>query len=309
MPKKSKYSHLSREQLEDKLEKLERERYGLVWEDKDEDVAEQCETSLPVLKEDISREIVSDITKPYNFILEGDNYHSLYTLIFTHKKKIDVIYIDPPYNTGKKNEWKYNDHWVDVNDSYRHSKWLSFINKRLRLAKNLLKDTGVIFISIDDNEVVQLKMLCDKIFGEQNFLANIVWQRTYAPISMKKYFSECHEYLLIYSKNKDYFILNLLPRTDKQNKDYKNPDDDPRGLWKGGNLTVGPIVEKQVYEIIGPTGKSFYPPKGYCWRFTKERFKELIQDNRIWFGKNGNNSPLPKLFLSEVQDGITPMTL
>ena len=309
MPKKSKYSHLSRGQLEAKLEKLERERYGLVWEDKEEDVAKQCETALPVLKEDASREIMNDLAKPANFIIEGDNYHSLYTLNFTHKKKIDVIYIDPPYNTGKKNEWKYNDHWVDENDSYRHSKWLSFMNKRLRLAKNLLKNDGVIFISIDDNESSQLKLLCDKIFGEQNFLANIVWQRTYAPISMKKYFSECHEYLLIYSKNKDYFILNLLPRTDKQNKDYKNPDDDPRGLWKGGNLTVGPIVEKQVYEIIGPTGKSFYPPKGYCWRFTKERFKELIQDNRIWFGKNGNNSPLPKLFLSEVQDGITPMTL
>lgn len=174
---KSKYSKLSREQLEARLEKLERERYGLVWEDKEEDVAKQCETELPVLVEDITREIVSDPEKPYNFIIEGDNYHSLYTLNFTHKKKIDVIYIDPPYNTGKKNEWKYNDSWVDRNDKYRHSKWLSFMSKRLRLAKNLLKNNGVIFISIDNNEFAQLKLLCDNVFGENNFCGQIIWRK------------------------------------------------------------------------------------------------------------------------------------
>ncbi|HNX89470.1 MAG TPA: site-specific DNA-methyltransferase, partial [Paludibacteraceae bacterium] len=173
----------------------------------------------------------------------------------------------------------------------------------------LLTPDGVIFISIDDNEQANLKLICDTVFGEENFLANVVWQRTYAPISMKKYFSESHEYLYVYTKEKDKFNLNLLPRTEKQNNDYKNPDNDPRGVWKGGNLTVGPAVEKQIYEIIGPTGKSFYPPKGYCWRFTKERFEELRKDDRIWFGADGNNSPLPKLFLTEVQDGVTPMTL
>ena len=163
MAKKTKYSHLSREQIEAKLEKLERERYGLVWEDKEEDVAKQCETELPVLKEDTTREIASDTEKPYNFIIEGDNYHSLYTLNFTHKKKIDVIYIDPPYNTGNKS-WKYNNNYVDNDDPYRHSKWLSFMNKRLRLAKNLLKKNGVLICAIDKNEQHQLGMLLDNVF-------------------------------------------------------------------------------------------------------------------------------------------------
>ena len=129
------------------------------------------------------------------------------------------------------------------------------------------------------------------------------------PISLKKYFSESHEYCFIYAKNIDSFQMNLLPRSDKQNKDYKNPDNDPRGVWKVGNLTVGPAVEKQIYEIIGPTGKKFMPPSGYCWRFTKEKFEEMRKDNRIWFGLDGNNSPVPKLFLTEVQNGVTPMTL
>ena len=163
MAKKTKYSHLSREQIEAKLEKLERERYGLVWEDKEEDVAKQCETELPVLQENSSREILSDATKPYNFIIEGDNYHSLYTLNFTHKKNIDVIYIDPPYNTGNKS-WKYNNNYVDNDDPYRHSKWLSFMNKRLRLAKHLLKKNGVLICAIDKNEQHQLGMLLDNIF-------------------------------------------------------------------------------------------------------------------------------------------------
>jgi len=156
MPKKSKYSHLSREQIEAKLEKFERDRYGLVWEDKEEDVAKQCETELPVLQEDPSREIMSDPENPCNFIIEGDNYHSLYTLNFTHKKKVDVIYIDPPYNTGNKS-WKYNNDYVDNEDPYRHSKWLSFMNKRLRLAKNLLNKNGVLICAIDKNEQHQYR--------------------------------------------------------------------------------------------------------------------------------------------------------
>lgn len=163
MVKQTKYKHLSREQLEAKIEKLEKERYGLVWEDKEEDVAKQCEIELPVLREDIVREILCDSAKPYNFIIEGDNYHSLYTLNFTHKKKIDVIYIDPPYNTGNKS-WKYNNDYVDNEDPYRHSKWLSFMNKRLRLAKQLLTKNGVLICAIDKNEQHELGMLLDNIF-------------------------------------------------------------------------------------------------------------------------------------------------
>lgn len=210
MAKKSKYAHLSREQIEARLEKLEKEGYGLKWEDKPEAVAELCDTQLPVLKEDKSKEIISDPNLPTNYIIEGDNYHSLFTLNFTHKKKIDVIYIDPPYNTGKKNEWKYNDHWIDENDTYRHSKWLSFMNKRLRLAKQLLKDEGVIFISIDDNEVAQLKLLCDKIFGEQNILNFGIVNKS-SEIATN-YTIKKHEYILSYCKNLTKLSFDSVPK-------------------------------------------------------------------------------------------------
>lgn len=201
MGKKSKYAHLSREQIEARLEKLEKEGYGLKWEDKPEAVAELCDTQLPVLKEDKSKEIISDPNLPTNYIIEGDNYHSLFTLNFTHKKKIDVIYIDPPYNTGKKNEWKYNDHWVDENDTYRHSKWLSFMNKRLRLAKQLLKDDGVIFCSIGQEELANLIMLFNKIFNENNQLG-IITRVSKTAGDKGNYFAPTTDYILAYAKNK-----------------------------------------------------------------------------------------------------------
>lgn len=278
----------------------------------------------------INKELSKDFETTQNLVLKGDNLDCLKILKNHYSGKIKCIYIDPPYNTDS-DEFVYPDKFdkeeaevlglqnLSDDDFARmefafktknsHNGWLAFMYPRLLLARDLLSDDGVIFISIDDNEQANLKLLCDEIFGEENFLADVIWQRTYAPISMKKYFSESHEYLLTYAKNIQSFDLNLLPRTEKQNNDYKNPDNDPRGVWKGGNLTVGPAVDKQIYEIIGPTGKSFFPPKGYCWRFTKERFEELRKDNRIWFGADGNNSPLPKLFLTEVQDGVTPMTL
>ena len=245
-----------------------------------------------------------------------------------------MIYIDPPYNTGS-DSFVYDDDSSISNEEFSersgqrdqdgkllfdlrlnnetngrfHTDWLNMIYSRLRIAKDFLSDDGAIFISIDDHENDNLKKICNEIFGEINYVACVVWQRNYAPISLKKYFSESHEYCYIYAKKIECFQMNLLPRTEKQNKDYTNPDNDPRGVWKVGNLTVGPVVAKQVYEIIGPTGKHFFPPSGYCWRFTKERFEELRADNRIWFGADGNNSPVPKLFLSEVQNGVTPMTL
>ena len=210
MAKKSKYGHLSREQIEARLEKLEKEGYGLKWEDKPEAVADLCDTQLPVLKEDKAKELISDPNLPTNYIIEGDNYHSLFTLNFTHKKQIDVIYIDPPYNTGKKNEWKYNDHWIDENDTYRHSKWLSFMNKRLRLAKQLLKDEGVIFISIDDNEVAQLKLLCDKIFREHNILNFGIVNKS-SEIATN-YTIKKHEYILSYCKNLTKLSFDSVPK-------------------------------------------------------------------------------------------------
>lgn len=310
------------------------ERYVLNWAGKSDAfrIMQQpsTQTLIPVEEES------GNFHETENILIEGENMEVLKVLQKSYFDKVKMIYIDPPYNTGN-DSFIYPDKFSESKEEYQkrvgdkdeegymtgegmfrknsrengqyHSNWLNMMMPRLYLAKNLLREDGVIFVSIDDNEVHNLRLLMNEIFGEENFLANVVWQRAYAPISMKKYFSESHEHLLIFAKQKDLFTLNLLPRTEKQNKDYKNPDNDPRGVWKGGNLTVGPAVEKQVYEIIGPTGKSFYPPKGYCWRFTKERFEELRKDNRIWFGLDGNNSPLPKLFLSEVQDGVTPMTL
>ena len=304
------------------------ERYQFTWPDKKKSVllanAPINKTLRPCREESV------DFDNTENLYIEGDNLEVLKLLQETYLGKIKMIYIDPPYNTG--NDFVYNDDFtiesgvwsvesgdydedgnrlvknLDSNGRF-HTDWLNMIYPRLKLAKDLLSDDGGIFISIDDYENDNMKKMCNEIFGSQNFIACVVWQRNYAPISLKKYFSESHEYCFVYAKNKVDFKMNLLPRSEKQNKDYKNPDNDPRGVWKVGNLTVGPAVEKQIYEITGPTGKKFMPPSGYCWRFTKEKFEQMRSDNRIWFGVDGNNSPVPKLFLSEVQDGVTPMTL
>lgn len=283
--------------------------YGLVWEDKPEDVEERLRDNLPVLTEVKERAIISDNPEaPNHILIEGDNLEALTALTYTHAGKIDVIYIDPPYNTGNK-DFVYNDSFVDSEDSYRHSKWLSFMSKRLHIAKKLLSDRGVIFISIDDNEQAQLKLLCDTILGGSNFIAQIVWERAYAPINLKKHFSLSHDYILCYARNISIAECNGLPRTEDTNNKYKNPDNDPRGLWRTDNLAVGPRVEEQVYEIITPSGRKVMPPDGYCWRLTKKRFKEFVADNRIWFGENGDLVPAPKRFLSEVKQSMTPMTV
>ena len=200
--------------LEEEIERLKKElktkkKYGLVWESKKEEVVEMCKEKLPVLKEVKNKEIITDKEKPMNLLIEGDNYHALSVLNYTHAGKVDVIYIDPPYNTGNK-DFIFNDHYVDREDAYRHSKWLSFMEKRLKLAKNLLKDTGVIFISIDDNEVAQLKLLCDQIFGEDNLVEIFYIQVRYASKSLneKDPFQKLIEEVLIYAKNKNKFLPN-----------------------------------------------------------------------------------------------------
>ena len=304
------------------------ERYQFTWPDKRNAIrlanAPTTDTLRPCREESV------DFDNTQNLYIEGDNLEVLKLLRENYLGKVKMIYIDPPYNTG--NDFVYNDDFAQTTGDYIHNSgqededgnrlvantesngrfhtdWLNMIYPRLKVAKDLLSDDGAVFISVDDHEIENLKKICNEVYGERNFIACVVWQRTYAPISLKKHFSESHDFCLIYSRNFDSFTMNLLPRSDKQNKDYKNPDNDPRGPWKVGNLTVGPAVEKQVYPIIGPTGKSFMPPSGYCWRFTKERFEEMRDDNRIWFGLDGSNSPVPKLFLTEVQDGVTPMTL
>ncbi len=308
------------------------ERYQFTWPDKRAAVRLANTPTTMTLRP--CREESVDFDKTQNLYIEGDNLDVLKVLRETYLGKVKMIYIDPPYNTG--NDFVYNDDFAQGKDDFEqssglfdeegnqtidpmqrntesngrfHTDWLNMIYPRLKVARDLLSDDGAIFISIDDYEEDNIKKIGNEIFGERNFVACVAWQRNYAPISLKKFFSESHEYCYIYAKDLNQFQMNLLPRSDKQNKDYKNPDNDPRGVWKVGNLTVGPAVEKQVYEIVGPTGRKFLPPSGYCWRFTKEKFEEMRKDNRIWFGMDGNNSPVPKLFLTEVQDGVTPMTL
>lgn len=287
----------------------EHKKYGLVWEDKPEDVEERLRESLPVLREVKDKAILSDEPDaPNHILIEGDNLEALTALSYTHEGRIDVIYIDPPYNTGNK-DFVYNDSFVDSEDSYRHSKWLSFMSKRLKIAKKLLSDKGVIFISIDDNEQAQLKILSDSVFGSSNFIAQVVWERAFAPVNLKKHFSESHDYILSYAKNKEFAVCNGLPRSSDANERYSNPDNDPRGVWTSSDMTVGPVVQDKLYEIISPSGKVLKPASGRCWLFTKERYEEMQRDNRLWFGENGNNMPRVKKFLSEVKQGITPMTI
>lgn len=337
---KAKYQDLSKEELLQILEKKDTElarKYGISWDAEKipEKVVLDCESNLPVLERVKEKTINSPLSgslensfekggfegwqpqvdgvvsaqtdQPTHILIEGDNYHALAVLNYTHKEKIDVIYIDPPYNTGNK-DFVYNDKYVDKEDGYRHSKWLNFMEKRLKLAKNLLTDKGVIFISIDDNEQSQLKLLCDLVFGEQNFISQIVWRKKYGIQNDAKFFSTSHEYLLCYAKNILETKINQLPRSEKHDARYKNPDNDPRGVWKAGDLSAGRITEKDIYEIITPSGRKVLPPNGSSWRYSQEKFKILVEDNRIWFGKDGSNVPSVKRFLSEVQQGITPDT-
>ncbi len=190
-----------------------------------------------------------------------------------------------------------------------HSDWCSMIYSRLLLARNLLREDGVIFISIDDGEVAQLRKICDEIFGERNFVAQIVWERAYSPVNLKKHFSESHDYIICYANDLSKLVCNGLRRDSRANDRYSNPDGDPRGDWKSSDLSVGPAIDKNIYEIITPSGRKVMPPSGYSWRLSKERFQSFVKDKRIWFGEDGNNVPSIKRFLSEVKQGITPMTI
>ena len=257
-----------------------------------------------------------------NKIIYGDNLEALKALLPEYEGRIKCIYIDPPYNTGNEN-WVYNDNvnsprirkWLgqvvgkEAEDLTRHDKWLCMMYPRLKLLQKLLSDDGAIFISIDDNEQANLKLICDEIFGSGNFVAQVIWERAYAPINLKKHFSESHDYIICYAKCIDYLVCNGLPRSIDANDRYSNPDNDPRGAWKPGDLSVGPIIESKVYPITTPSGRIVYPPSGYCWRLDKETFGKYVSDNRIWFGISGNNVPAIKRFLSEVKQGITPMTI
>lgn len=260
-------------------------------------------------------------TKSRNKIIHGDNLVALKALLPEYEGMVDIVYIDPPYNTGKE-KWVYTDNvnhpkiskWLnDVvgtegEDLSRHDKWLCMMYPRIKLIHMLLKDDGIFFCSIDDYEQGNLRPILDEIFGPQNFLNNVVWQRAYAPINTKKRFSPNHDFIICYAKNKELVNL-LLPRTDEADEMYSNPDNDSRGFWQSDNFTVGPVVKEKLYEITTPAGRVLIPPNGRCWLLTKDRYQEFLDDNRIWFGANGQGVPRIKRFISEVKKGITPLTV
>ena len=312
------------------VQKLEdsKERYSLTWNGKSKARQIAQEVSTGTLRP--AKEESKNWDNTENIYIEGDNLEVLKLLQKSYHGKIKMIYIDPPYNTGKDFVYKDNEYqglkiYKEItgqtnkegiklttntdSDGRYHSKWLSMMYPRLKLARNLLTDDGVIFISIDDNEQANLKKLCDEIFGEENFVAQIVWERAYAPVNLKKHFSESHDYIVCYGKNINLSINNGLKRSEEADNRYLNPDNDPRGVWQSDNFSVGPAVESNIYKIISPSGRENYPPNGRSWRVSEEKFKEMLLDNRVWFGEDGNGVPRQKRFLSEVKNSITPMTI
>lgn len=288
-------------------------RYGLVWEEHEEAVDVMMKENIPVFAEVPEREIADAPGEGYNFLLEGDNLHSLYLLERTLAGSISIIIIDPPYNMGS-NDFIYDDNYVDKTDSFKHSKWLSFMYKRLIIARKLLKDNGVIFINIDDHEFANLKMLCDEIFGEENLVSCFPWQNR-TSIQNDTDISVNHEYIVTYAKKRRQIDRRLKPtnesrwfdmkdfvvqpmETDKSK--YSNPDNDPRGLWKADPFDAPNIRPNLTYEIINPhTGVSYLPPKGRHWRMEEEKYKELLKDDRIVFGVTGKTKPQLKVFYED----------
>ncbi len=304
------------------------ERFNFSWAGKQQAIKLLQIPSRATLVPAIAESVNYDTT--HNLFIEGDNLEVLKLLFKSYFEQVKMIYLDPPYNTG--NDFVYPDNYQDPLEIYLklsgqmdsqgnlltsnsnssgrfHSAWLSMMYPRLLFARQLLRDDGVIFISIDDNEAANLRLLMNEIFGEENFIATIIWERAYSPVNLKKHFSESHDYIFCYAKNLDNLSCNGLLRDDEATERYKNPDNDARGVWKSTDLSVGPVVANKIYEIITPTGRVVLPPEGRCWIYTKQRFEEMLADNRIWFGETGNNVPSVKKFLSEVKNVVTPMTI
>lgn len=304
------------------------ERYQFTWPDKRKAILAANAPTSKTLRP--SREESVNFDQTENLYIEGDNLEVLKLLQETYLGKVKVIYIDPPYNTG--NDLVYNDDFRQSMEDYMessgqldgqgnrleknlesngrfHTDWLNMIYPRLKLARNLLSEDGVIFISIDDNEQANLKKLCDEVFGESNFIAQIIWERAFAPINLKKHFSESHDYIICYAKHIDLVVSNGLKRSENADSRYKNPDNDPRGPWQSGDFSVGPAVESNIYEIKTPSGKRCFPPNGRSWRVSEEKFKKMVENNEVWFGQNGEGVPRQKRFLRNVKQGITPMTI
>ena len=305
------------------------ESYEFTWVGKKSAIVEANKPIRKTLRPCIEESIDWDNTE--NVYIKGDNLDVLKLLQESYLGAVKLIYIDPPYNTGSdfiyKDSFEQNLFDFDSNigmyddDNNRmfknsdtngrfHSDWCSMIYSRLALARNLLTEDGVIVISIDDNEIRNMRMICDELFGESNFISTIIWQKIHSIKNDAKYFSENHEYALVYSKNLNLVNIKLLPRTDEMNSRYKNPDNDPRGPWQSGDLVASGERSNGHFLVTSPiTGKTFDVPAGKHWVYSKENVLSLVQDNQIWFGVDGNSFPRKKRFLSDVQDGRTPSTL
>lgn len=241
-------------------------------------------------------------TESGNMLIHGDNLLALKALEHQYSNSIKCIYIDPPYNTGSAFE--------HYDDGVEHSIWLSLMRERLEIIYNLLnKKYGSLWISLDDNEQAYCKVLCDEIFGRKNFVANVIWEKKYSPQNDAKWLSDSHDFILVYAKNKETWRPNLLPRSEEMNSRYKNLDNDPRGPWKTADFSVRTYNANCDYPITLPSGRIVTPPESRAWVSSKERFEELVADNRIWFGKDGNSVPAVKKFLSEVKQGMTALTI
>lgn len=305
------------------------EKYGLNWHGKRRARQLALTPSTGTLRPCPDESVDWDTTQ--NLMIEGDNLEVLKLLQKSYAGKVKLIYIDPPYNTGK--DFVYPDNFQDNIKNYLeltgqieggqkissnteasgrfHTDWLNMMYPRLILAKQLLHKDGAIFISIDDNEFNNLKKLCDQVFNEENFVNTIVWEKRYSPQNAVQWFSESHDFILVYARNKEVWKPNLLDRSEEMNARYRNLDNDPRGDWKPENATAqaGHGTASQFYELTSPSGQTFHPPKGRCWVYTKPRMEEMIADNRVWFGSSGNNAPAIKRFLTEVKQGIACQTI
>ena len=309
------------------------ERYQFTWPGKREAIRIANTPSNMTLRPD--RESSVDFDNTGNLYIEGDNLEVLKLLREDYLGKVKMIYIDPPYNTG--NDFVYEDDFSQTAGEFRdksgmfdedgnmilqnyevnsesngrfHTDWLNMIYPRLKVAKDLLTEDGVIFISIDDNEVENLRKVCDEVFGERNFIAQLIWERAYSPKNDARFISNSHDYVIMFAKNIDNFVIGRLERTDEANARYQNPDNDPRGVWKPSDLSVKTYNAECDYPITTPTGRIIEPPAGRCWSLSKKAFFERLQDNRIWFGNDGNSVPCIKRFLTELKfDGMAPTSI
>jgi len=310
------YSDLSQEELIRLLEARDRRdatRFGLVWE------ANEVERDRALNRDFVALDLDPALSAGgvngadggaawRNLIIEGDNFDALRYLRMTFAGRVKCIYIDPPYNTGNR-DFVYNDRFVEKDDLWRHSKWVEFMHQRLTLARDLLRADGVIFVSIGDDEVFALGLLMNQVFGEGNFIANVIWQKVFAPKNTARHFSDDHDYILVYAQHADSWKPNLLPRTEKQEKAYRNPDNDPRGPWKPSDVAARNFYSKGTYPITCPSGRVIPGPRpGTYWRVSQEKFLELDADNRVWWGKTGDSQPMIKRFHTDVMAGRVPQT-